>query len=593
MAKAEDGKTFSQTIQTIPSNQDTVQVDRDRGHKDMTSKKTTKDNDIEPIIKKEVRAYKYSAKGTSSLYEAIIVRGKPHFITWSQIKDKFTSKPQIEEATRIIRPPSAEEYPYTPYEFTDEAELNDYFRRANDTSLDELYNSIKSSFLQKYVDQDLNIITILSADIIFTYFQDLYAITHYLEGIGGNDVGKSSIGYVLESIGYRVVRGSSISGANYYRVLGNVEPGQCTIIEDEADNISEDPDKVKILKAGYESKAKIPKTNMNTSKQETNWYYPYCHKTIFAEKSLSEWKAKGLVDRTWSFKCRPGQVKYSIKDVVSDTVHKNTKLQKLYDQLLDFRKLMLCYRLTHYDNELPELKLSVINRDRELSYPLLQLFYGTKAFEEVKTAIEFFLKQRKRRKARSIYAALYLILKDLVYADHVDNNKPKPPKIVLPYSLIWNTIVSGKIKGTLVSSQQYETDEYSSLYLSTLSKQISDNFSADLDHREGGSIVTFYPPKFDTYDSVYNHKDEDGGGEGVIDIQVQVLDKESDPDPEGSEGSEGSSDAFHNFESENENTNAPPVPLSPISPVSDQKQTCPKCGEESSSPYWFKHHHCD
>ena len=57
-------------------------------------------------------------------------------------------------------------------------------------------------------------------------------------------MGKSSIGYVLESIAYRAVRGSSISGANYYRILGNVEPGQCTIIEDEADNISEDPDKV-------------------------------------------------------------------------------------------------------------------------------------------------------------------------------------------------------------------------------------------------------------------------------------------------------------------------------------------------------------
>ena len=206
--------------------------------------KRTKEEVEERVIKKQVVAYKYSAKGTSSLYEAIIVQGEPHFITWSESKNKFTSKPEIEEATRIIRPPSAEVYPYTPYEFVDEEELNGYFYRAKDTSKDELYNTIKSSFLQKYVDQDKNIIAILAADTIFTYFQDLYAITHYLEGIGGNDVGKSSIGYVLESIAYRAVRGSSISGANYYRILGNVEPGQCTIIEDEADNISEDPDKV-------------------------------------------------------------------------------------------------------------------------------------------------------------------------------------------------------------------------------------------------------------------------------------------------------------------------------------------------------------
>lgn len=279
--------------------------------------------------------------------------------------------------------------------------------------MDELYQRAKGTF-QKYVDQDKNIIVILAADSILTYFQDLFPIIHYSEGIGGNDAGKSSIGYTFEYTGYRVIRGTSISGANYYRILGNIEPGQCTIIEDEADNISEDPDKVKILKAGYEYKAKIPKTNMNTKNQETNWFYPFCYKMILAEKSLSEWKAKGLVDRTFSFKCRPGRVRYSIKKVASDTINKSPELQRLYDELLDFRKLMLCYRLTHYADELPEIKISVINRDEELSYPLLQLFYGTEAFEEIKTAVEFFLKQRRQRRSRSLEAALYPILKDLI-----------------------------------------------------------------------------------------------------------------------------------------------------------------------------------
>jgi hypothetical protein len=126
----------------------------------MTSNKKTQrtkdDAEKEPTIKKEAAAYKYSARGTSSLYEAVIIRGEPHFITWSEIKNKFTSKPLIEEATRIIRPPSAEEYPYTPYEFTDEAELNEYFSRAKDISKDQLYSTAKAHF-QKYVDQDKNI----------------------------------------------------------------------------------------------------------------------------------------------------------------------------------------------------------------------------------------------------------------------------------------------------------------------------------------------------------------------------------------------------------------------------------------------------
>lgn len=58
--------------------------------------------------------------------------------------------------------------------------------------MDELYQTAKG-FFQKYVDQDKNIMTMLSADSILSWFQDLFPIIHYSEGIGGNDVGKIMI----------------------------------------------------------------------------------------------------------------------------------------------------------------------------------------------------------------------------------------------------------------------------------------------------------------------------------------------------------------------------------------------------------------
>ena len=450
---------------------------KNKNHNNKKTKKQSEDS------KNEVLAYKYSKKGQGTLLEAIILQGEPCFLTWYPYTGEIHLQQNIQETIRVIRPPNAEEYPYIPYEFADEEELNDYFRRANMTNLDELYK-IAKGFFEKYVDQDRNIITILSADSILTYSQDLFPVIHYTEGIGGNDAGKSSIGYTFEYTGYRVIRGTSISGANYYRILSNIEPGQCTIIEDEADNISEDPEKVKILKAGYEYKAKIPKTNMNTKNQEMNWFFPFCYKMILAEKSLSEWKAKGLVDRTFSFKCRPGRVRYSIKKVVSDTINKSSELQRLYDELLDFRKLMLCYRLIHYTDDLPQIKISVINRDEELSYPLLQLFYGTVAFEEIKTAVEFFLNQRRQRRSTSIEAALYPILKDLII------NSGSSSKLVdIPYSSIWNKITTeNSIKGNLVSNTQYDTLEYESLHQNKLSKFIADKFTANLRHGEGGAF---------------------------------------------------------------------------------------------------------
>ena len=46
----------------------------------MTSKHNDKDVDVIP--RKEIPAYKYSAKGTSSIHEAMILQGQPCFVTW-------------------------------------------------------------------------------------------------------------------------------------------------------------------------------------------------------------------------------------------------------------------------------------------------------------------------------------------------------------------------------------------------------------------------------------------------------------------------------------------------------------------------------
>jgi hypothetical protein len=555
----------------------------------MASKKNNnkeKDRDAEPIIKKAVPAYKYSKKGQGCLYEAIILEGQACFVTWSQYKKEIKIIPGIEEATRIIRPPSVEEYPYIPYEFADQGELNDFFGKAIlIESLDQLYQKARKDFFQKYVDQDKNIITILAADSILTYFQGLFPIIHYSEGIGGNDVGKSSIGYTFEYTAYRVIRGTSISGANYFRILGSVEPGQCTIIEDEADSISEDPDKVRILKAGYEYNAKIPRTNMNTRNQEQNWYYPYGYKMLLGEKSLSEWKAKGLVDRTFTFKCRPGRVRYSIKKVVSQTINKSPELERLYKELLDFRRLMLCYRLIHYEDELPRIKVSLINRDEELSYPLLQLFYGTAAFDEIKTALEFFIKQRRERRSRSVEAGVYPILKKLILS--TNPNKSDSSLVNILYSAIWDEITNSDdgIKGSLYTANQYNTMEYGPLYQNTLSKFICDKFSANLKHKKEGSILTFDKQKFATFDELYNHQVE-GSEENDVKIEVTLV-RESDGG-DGSEGLRALEGMFESIKSEAEKTNAPPTAVTPSQP-SQPTQTASIYRKYPGSDVWACH----
>jgi hypothetical protein len=106
------------------------------------------------------------------------------------------------------------------------------------------------------------------------------------------------MGDVFQFTGYRPVKATAISAANYYRTLGIVEPGQCTIIEDESDGIEEDKHKMKILNDGYQYTAKTFKVNMNTKDQTQNWFYAYCLKIMISEKPISPAKAKALVERT-------------------------------------------------------------------------------------------------------------------------------------------------------------------------------------------------------------------------------------------------------------------------------------------------------
>ena len=470
----------------------------------------------QPSKIKELVPYKYSQMGKKPLHEAIIIKGLPYFVKYDNEINKFDLLETIEETSRILRPPSIEEYPYTPYEFESKEELGFYLEKARYITLDQLYIFSKSKFL-RYVDQDPYIINLLAADSIWTYFQDLFPATHYGEGVGSNDVGKSSIGYTFEYTGYRVVKATGISGANYSRVLGSIEPGQCVIIEDEGDNISEDPEKVKILKAGYEYNSKIPKINMNTRDQGQNWYFVFCYKMILAEKSLKEYKAKGLVDRTFSFPCKPGKVKYSIKEVVSQNINKTPKLQKLYEELLSFRKLMLCYRLVHYKDFVPDIETGLKNRDQELCKPLLQLFYGTKVLEtEIIPTLETFVKQRRSRKEKSLEAALYPIIKKYVFANtglnyetntYSDLKEKKKTSVKVPFYEIWDYIKQGGIDGQYDEKKNkyaYETINYGSLYLNSLPTIISNKFAAEAKKQNYGSALVFDIDKLERFEDLYN-----------------------------------------------------------------------------------------
>ena len=153
--------------------------------------------------KKKLTVNKYSQNRKGDLYESIILDGESLFLNIDD-KDEIFFQPFLEEKTRILYPPSLEEYLHTPYEFASEDEIVQLINRVKNETIFSLYAKGKS-IVSKYIDQEEHIISLTNIDLIFSYFQDRFPTVHYLGIFGDNNSGKSSIGDVFEALAYRTV----------------------------------------------------------------------------------------------------------------------------------------------------------------------------------------------------------------------------------------------------------------------------------------------------------------------------------------------------------------------------------------------------
>ncbi|HEY6668207.1 MAG TPA: DUF4326 domain-containing protein [Candidatus Nitrosopolaris sp.] len=434
----------------------------DKGKKQQQQTKSEKKKE-----KFELPTYKYSKMGKGDLYESIILGGVPAFVSYDERNGKLNPVSNIEEATRILVPPSPEEYPYMPYEFGSEKELDDYVKLAKEKSIDLLYKQALS-FVKTYNDQDEYKQILIATDLVWSYFQDKFSTTHY-EGVTGDvGSGKSTVGGLFEAIGYRCVNTTNPSAPNVFRMLGMVEPGQCTLILDESDMIDEDPMMMSILKTGYDLLKRVPKTNLNSWKQE--YFFTYCLKIIIAERSLNQLKARGVNDRILAYTAYVGDPEGDIKEVM--TPQGDPYRQRELDRLIQFRKLMLVYRLVHFNDAITDIDIGVKGRNKELCKPYIKLFYNTNVQKEVEQTLQKFLDIKNNRKSTSLEYALLPIITELI-------NKERTNIILV--SRVWQNITA-TLDGQSAydkPDEEYHSTDHGTLYRKTITKIICDKFGAE------------------------------------------------------------------------------------------------------------------
>jgi hypothetical protein len=368
--------------------------------------------------RKEYYVHKYSRN--ISLSEALIVAGQPFFLQLTNdTENGYILTDRIKLSNMIIKPKDIQSYSSEPYFFRSDSETNYYLNLARKiTNFDQIFKLVKIIF-QKYVDADLHYIILLAADTIYRYFQDRFGTTHYLICIGDNSSGKNSILITFANLGYRVLLATSVSAANVYTFLGTLEECQGTIAEDEINNLDNDPEKLNVYKSGYSrGSGKIPKIDLQSGRvQEV--YLTYCFKIFASERSLDNSKAKGLLDRSFVIRCIAGRPQYNIKEVFDKT--NEEKHVKLKNELEKTRKLLLIYRMLHYNDTIKDVDLNIYNREAELTKPLIRLFQNSpQVLEELLAALSKCLNSKREIKSNSLEAILYIAIRNLIpYECHI------------------------------------------------------------------------------------------------------------------------------------------------------------------------------
>jgi hypothetical protein len=426
--------------------------------------------------KKEIKIFKYYSEKEQRLYESILLEGQPRFISYENGELIVTEK--IVENTRILIPIGFEEGIAKPYEFENEEEISKYIDKTKKTSFSDYYKQIKS-IVQKYIDQNSYIINMMTIDTILSYFQDRFPTTHYLFFIGDVGVGKSAFGLLFEWLAYRGVNMTDPSAPNIFRLLGKIQPAQCTLIMDEVEKIDTNQDIMNILKTGYSYNGKVPRVNSNTYEQE--FFYTYSFKVFLSER-LPNNSARGFMDRTFAITCIIGNPELSIKEVLQIHGKKGNQYQReLQEEILELRKSLFTFRLTHaYENRL-EVDIGLTNRDKELCEGL-SLFYGSEVQREVEETFQYFLNQKYESKGNSFDYLLLSQINKLL-------SKSKD-KISISVKELWESIMDSTDCVSVKENALSLVDYGFVLYYNQLSS-LCKKFGAGIKHTKDGNLLQF------------------------------------------------------------------------------------------------------
>lgn len=394
------------------------------------------DYNIQSEKTKKKKIYKIKGNAGNTFFESIFVDGKPQFLCKSTTQEELFLKNKIETDDSIFKPLEQDQYGYEPYRFTSQ-EINDLKNKI--PSKEDLFGQVYEQ-VNHFISATEISKTLTGGDIFLTYNMEHVDTLHYPFYVGENESGKSSNAHLFKNLAYRPIYGEDIPMADIYNFLGRDEEGCGTIIEDEAQDMVEDKEKMRMYKNSYSrgsTKARILSPDGADKKQV---FYKTFALKVFAGESIPN--NKGFRERLAVVHMLEGDPKGNIKRLTDE------EKQKLYK----IRNLLLVWKLHNVHKGLEKIESGLRQRDQELWEDFLRVAYGTKFYDKCKSVVAFYTSQRHESIKNSLEAKLFNIIVDNVNQSLEINAKDYWHKIVTD-----NPYISGNKHET---QQSFYPDEF-------------------------------------------------------------------------------------------------------------------------------------
>jgi hypothetical protein len=275
--------------------------------------------------------------------------------------------------------------------------------------------------------------------MIFTYYQDRVGTTHYVFYVGPPGCGKTNNLTLYQELAYRCMCSSGLTGPNMYQFLGIGEEGNGTIAEDEADDIDENRDKMKVYKNGTQRGKPYFRLDTSQGRNQAK-YNTFCFKVAAAERLPDPEKAGGFMQRIIPIYCRNGLPENDIIEVINPMGDDDYEI--LREEIDDLHKRLLVHKLLNYHKKIPKIYTNLQNREKQLFLPILRIFQNEKSLDGLRTVLSKFVNDKRQENVDSFHAFLYKFIKELI---NQQKAQLKPNPDLIQFGRYWSLITDPEL----------------------------------------------------------------------------------------------------------------------------------------------------